>query len=102
MHNQLNFDRFGSESIDGFADKQAVVCEGDWLDLEVLAVGAVPDPSSRHQMVVLVPLDDGLRKPRDGAQQLDSVALLCHIPVQVVFCDLRWTWNKFHCYHKLK
>ena len=94
MNDELNFDAERSEAVDGLADKEAGIAEGDGLDPQVFPVGPVPfPPGGRHQVIVLVPLDDGFGTAQDGTQQLDGVALLCHISIQMVGDNLWRTLN---------
>ena len=44
-------------------------------------------------MTYLVPLDDGLGVSDDGAEELDGVALLSHVAVEIVGRCLGGTWK---------
>ncbi len=91
---EIQFHLFTAEPIDSFADEDAGVSGSHAPDLENPAGGAEAVVRvTSDQAVVLVPLDDGLGQPLDGADHLDRVSLLGHVARQVVGGDLRRTWQ---------
>lgn len=94
LHNQVDLDGDAAEPVDALAFKDAWIGQSDALDFERSSVGSESIPHGMDELIVLVPLDDGLGIAHDWTDELDHVVLLGHVLFCVALFDHWRTWKQ--------